>query len=154
MLYEVLDADESRGGDGDLDFGEFAHRQLGGKGGGARGRRGKPVGGLDWGQGGRSWAVHGKVGAAAALCSGGGVPAVESERCRDGEDQWESEEVVVLSVWEGGDHRGELHGELLRGGGHGGGLRPWAQGGSEEGSSGSGRGKTKRRNTVWLRRWL
>ena len=84
MLYEVLDADESRGGDGDLDFGEFAHRQLGGKGGGARGRRGKPVGGLDWGQGGRSWAVHGKVGAAAALCSSGGVPAVESERGRDG----------------------------------------------------------------------
>ena len=59
------------------------------------------------------------VGAAAALCSGCGVPVVESERGRDGEDQWESEEVVVLSVWEGGDRRGELHGELLRGGGHG-----------------------------------
>ena len=119
MLYKVLDADESRGGDGDLDFGEFAHRQLGGKGGGARGRQDKPAGGLDWGQGGRSWAVHGKVGVAAALCSGCGVPAVESERGWDGEDQWESEEVVVLSVWEGGDRRGELHGELLRGGGHG-----------------------------------
>jgi hypothetical protein len=86
-LYEVLDADESRGGDGDLDSGEFAHRQLGGKGEGARGRRGKLVCCLDWSQGGPSWAVHDKVGAAAALCNGGGVPAAWGGGGGVGEDQ-------------------------------------------------------------------
>ena len=40
---------------------------------------------------------------------------------RVGEHQRESEEEVVCSVWEEGDRRGELHGELLGGGGHGGG---------------------------------
>jgi len=44
------------------------------------------------------------------MAAAGGVPAVESERGRAGEDQWEVGEVVVHSVWEEGDHRGELHG--------------------------------------------
>ena len=58
---------------------------------------------------------------AAGLCRGGGAPVGKEGWVRVGEHQRESEEVVVCSVWEEGDRRGELHGELLGGNGHGGG---------------------------------
>jgi len=58
---------------------------------------------------------------ATGLCRGGGAPVGKEGWVRVGEHQRESEEVVVCSVWEEGDRRGELHGELLGGGGHGGG---------------------------------
>ena len=70
---------------------------------------------------------------AAGLCRGGGAPVGKEGWVRVGEHQRESEEVVVCSVWEEGDCRGELHGELLGGGGHGGGGgasgagRSWAR---------------------------
>ena len=46
----------------------------------------------------------------AAIDSGGGFSVGESERGQACEDQWKVREVVVRSVLEEGDRRGELHG--------------------------------------------
>ena len=56
------------------DSGEGAHRRLGARGGGGKGDLGLPLGGLVWGRGGRTWAVHGKVGVAAAAHGSDGRP--------------------------------------------------------------------------------
>ena len=71
--------------DSGLVFGEERHRRWGLGWGKWRGVRAAPVEGLCGGGGARRRPVHGESGAAAALCSGGGVPVAWGGRGGVGE---------------------------------------------------------------------
>jgi hypothetical protein len=91
--------------------GRGSRRRRGGKGGGARGGLGLPVGGPGKARDGRNRAAHGGPDRRPVAHGGGELPAGEGGKGRAGRLQWGTGKPTVRSIWGGKERRDELHGD-------------------------------------------